>query len=74
MFCLRGLILKPSEIAKVLLKISPRDFQDSPPVERSAHFYVKITVHSERFQFSNFETNFLKNENLFIKSGVPFCS
>ena len=26
----------------------------------------------ERFQYFNFEINFLKNENLFQKAGVPF--
>ena len=28
----------------------------------------------ERFQYFNFETNFLKNENLFQKTGVLFFS
>ena len=28
----------------------------------------------ERFQYFNFETNFLENENLFQKTGEPFCS
>ena len=26
----------------------------------------------ERFQYFNFETNFLENENLFQKTGIPF--
>ena len=30
--------------------------------------------HFERFQYFNFETNFLENENLFQKIGVPFFS
>ena len=31
-----------------------------------------ITGYFERFQYSNFETNFLKNENLFQKTGLLF--
>ena len=34
--------------------------------EKSASFYVAITG-------NNFETRFLKNENLFLKNGVPFA-
>ena len=30
------------------------------------------TGNFERFQYFNFETNFLENENLFQKTGVPF--
>ena len=47
------------------------DFQNSPPFERLACFYVTITGNFERFQYFNFETIFLKNENLFQKTGVP---
>ena len=65
-------ILKPTEIAKVLLKNSTRDFQNSPPFERSAYFYVIISESFKRFQYFNFETNFLKNENFFQKTGVLF--
>ena len=32
--------------------------------KRSTYFYVAITRDFERFQYFNFETNFLKNENL----------
>ena len=46
------------------------NFQNSPPSERSARFYVTITGSIERFQYSNFEPNFLKNENLSQKTGV----
>ena len=62
---LRRFILKPTERAWVLLKNSTRDFQDSPPFERSACFYLTITGNFERCQFFNFETDFLENENLF---------
>ena len=50
------------------------DFQNSPPFERSAYFYVRISESFKRFQYFNFETNFLENENLFQKTGVPFFS
>ena len=33
---------------------------------------MTITEKFERFQNFNFETNFLKNENQFQKTGVPF--
>ena len=35
------------------------------PFKISAYFYVKIAENVERFQYFHFETNFLKNENLF---------
>ena len=40
---LRGLILQPRERAQVRLKSGTRDFQNSPPFERSACFYVTIS-------------------------------
>ena len=40
-------------------KNGTRDFQNSPPFERSACFYVAITGCFERFQYFNIETNFL---------------
>ena len=64
----------PTERAKVLLKNGTRDFQNSPPFDRSACFYVTITENFKRFQYFNFETDFLENENLFQKTGVPFFS
>ena len=70
----RGFILKPTERAKVLLKNSTRDFQDSSPFERSAGFYETITGNFERFQYFNFEAYFLENDNLFQKTGVLFFS
>ena len=35
-------------------------------------FYVTITGNFEHFQYFKFETDFLENENLFQKTGVPF--
>ena len=67
---LRVFILKPPERAQVLYKNSARYFQNSPSFERSACFYVTITANFERFQYINFKTFFLKNKNVFQKSGV----
>ena len=47
---LRGFILKPTERAQVLLKNGTRDFQNSPPFERSTFFYVTICEHFKRFR------------------------
>ena len=33
---------------------------------------MTISGNFERFQYFNFETDFLENENLFQKTGVPF--
>ena len=41
-------------------------------VFRSAYFHVAITRNFEYFQCFNFETIFLKNQNSFYKTGVPF--
>ena len=46
------------------------DFQNIFPFERSAYFYVTISGNFERFQYFNFETDFLENENLFQKTVV----
>ena len=35
-------------------------------------FYVIICGNFERFQYFNFETDFVENENLFQKTGVTF--
>ena len=40
--------------------------------ERSACFYVTINGNFEHFQHFNFEADFLGNENVFQKTGVPF--
>ena len=50
------------------------DFQNSPPFKRSACFYKKISGKIERFQYFDFETDFLKTENLFQKTGVSLFS
>ena len=71
---LRGLILTPTERASVLLKSSTRDFQDSPPFEISACFYETISQNFKRFQYFNFETDFLENEIFLRKTGVPLFS
>ena len=63
---LRGFILKPTEGAQILLKRVTRYFQNSPPLKRSACFYVTIS--------DNFETNFLENKNLFHKTVVLLFS
>ena len=51
-----------------------QDFQNNPPFQRSACFYVAISGNFKRFQHSNFETDFLENGSLFQKTGVPFFS
>ena len=71
---LRGFIFKPTERAQVLLKNGSTDFQNIPPLERSVCFYVTISENFEHFQYFNFETGFLKNENFFQKTRVPFFS
>ena len=62
---------------KVFLKVNRKSigsykkgtkyFQNSPPLERFACFYVTISGNFERSQYFNFETDFLENENLFQK-------
>ena len=37
-----------------------------------AYIYMIITENFERFCYFNFETSFLKNENIFRKTWVPF--
>ena len=71
---LKGFVLKPRKRAWILLKSGARNFQNSPPFERLACFYVTATGNFECFHYFIFETNFLKNENLFQKTGVPFLS
>ena len=44
------------------------------PFEILACFYEKISENFERFQYFNFDTDSLKNENLFQKTGVQFFS
>ena len=42
--------------------------------KRLACFYVTIIENFKRFQYFNFETDFLENENLIQKTGEPFFS
>ena len=72
MLFLRSFILKPTERTQVLLKNGTRDFQNNLPFERSVCFYEIISGNFEHFQYFNLETDFLENENLFEKTGVPF--
>ena len=51
-----------------------RDFQNSPLFERSTCFCVTINGNFERFQYFNIEIDFMENENLFQRTGVPFFS
>ena len=71
MLFLRVFILNPTVGTQVLLKNGARNFENSPPFDRSACFYVTISESFKRFQYFNFETNFLENENLFQKTGAP---
>ena len=48
-------------------KNSIRDFQNSPPFERSACLYVTVTGNFENFRYFNFETDFLKKWKTFSK-------
>ena len=63
-----------TERAYVFLKRGTRDFQISLPFERSVCFYMIISGNFDRFQYFNFETDFLENENLFQNTGEPFFS
>ena len=74
MLFLRVFILKPTERAQVLLKNGTRDFQNSPPFQRSACFCVTISESFKRFQYFNFEATFLENKSLFQETGVTFFS
>ena len=74
MLFLRGFIFKPVERAQVLLKHGTRNFQNAPPFERSACFYVTISENFEHFQYFNFKTDFLENENFSQKTEVQFFS
>ena len=71
MLFLRCFIFKLTGRAQVLLKNRVSGFQNSPPFERSACFYLTITENFKGFQYFNFETNFLENENLFQK--LEYC-
>ena len=59
---------KANRKSKFLLKNGTRDFQNSLAFQRSACLYVTISESFKRFQYFNFETNFLENEALFQKN------
>ena len=54
------------------LKNGTKDFQNSLPFASSVCFYVTMSGDFERFQYFNFETNFLENKKNFQKTGVWF--
>ena len=56
------------------LKNGTRDFQNSPPFEKSTCFYVTISENFEHLQSFDFEKGFLENDSFFQKTGVPFFS
>ena len=76
MLFLRGFILKPTERAEVVLKNSASDFQNSPPFEKSACFYVTITWKNLTpivTQMScHFSCQFNLNENKYRSIAVQF--
>ena len=42
------------------------DFKNRNPFARSAYFYVTISRNFERFQYFNFEADFLKKKKTFL--------
>ena len=53
-------------------KIGTRDFQNSPSFARLSCFCMTVSGNFERFQYFNFELDFLENEKLFQKTRVRF--
>ena len=47
-------------------------FKIAPSFKRPVCFYVTVSENFKRFQYINFNSNFLENENLLQKPGVPF--
>ena len=70
MLFLRSFILKPTERAYVLLKNGTR--QNIPPFERSPYFYVTMSENFKRFQWFNFERDFMENKTFFKKLEYRF--
>ena len=56
-----------------LLKLY-QGFQNTLSFERLACFCMTLSWNFERFQYFNFETDFLENENLLQKIEVRFFS
>ena len=71
--CLRGFILKPRGRAWILLKMILGIFKIAL-FERSTCFYVTTTGNFECFPYFIFDADFLKDKNLFQKTGVLFFS
>ena len=57
-----------------MVKNGTRYFQNSPPFKRLACFHVTISESFKHFQYFNFKTNFLENEDPFQKTRVTFFS
>ena len=72
MLFLRGFILKATERAQVLLKYGTSDFQNNPPFERSACFYVRISGNLNVFNNLTLKQIFWKTKTLFKKLGHVF--
>ena len=72
MLFLRGFILKPTERAYVDLKNDARNFQNSPPFERLACFYVTISGNFERFQTLTLKQIFWKTKTFVKKPDDSF--
>ena len=64
------MLLNSTKSMWVFLKSGTRDLQNNPSLKRLAYFYESITGNFQRFQYVNFETNFLKNEKVFQNTGV----
>ena len=72
--CLTDSISWPRKTRWILLKSGTKDFKNSLPFEKSACFCATTTGNFECVHYFIFEINFLKNENLFENTGVPFFS
>ena len=64
------MILKPTKIAQVLLKNGTRDFQNKPPCERFACFYV--TISGNFFNTAPLKQIFWKTETFFKQLEYSF--
>ena len=56
------------------LKNGTKDFQNSPEFKRSACLHLTISGKFKGFQYFTLEKYFLKNENLFQKTGALISS
>ena len=69
---LRGFILKPAERAQAFLKKFTRNFQNSPPFEISAYFFVTVSGNFECFSTLTLKQIFWKTKTLFKKWSIIF--